>query len=370
MKILHVTKKYPDVMGGDSNVVASLRKYQKKMGHQVYILTSNCDEIIKSPEVAKYALKIDALNIDRINLNRIISLFILFFYSFFYLRKIKPDIVNSHSPEMGFILSFACRIYRIPIINTCHGVTFPDKRYSLIKRMLEEFFLKYGYFKKIITVDINSLKDFKRLKIKNVLYVPNGIDLELFPKKRNNINSKNIFLFVGRIELVKGLEYLINAVNILREKRKDFKIILIGNGIDQVLLKELVRTFKLTDYIRFLGKINQNDVIEYYYTSNAFILPSLHEGFPITLLEAWAAKLPVIITNVGGISKICIDKENALITPPKNPEKISKAMITLINDQKLRKKLGENGRQFVEKKYNWEKITKKVEKIYEEILRN
>src|SRR3989337_1473825 len=118
MKILHVTKKYPDIRGGDSTVVAGLEKYQKKMGHKVYILTSNCSEIRQSLTVTKYALKIDSLNLDRINLNRIISLFILFFYSFFYLKKIKPDIVHSHSPDLGFILSFPCKVYKIPIINT------------------------------------------------------------------------------------------------------------------------------------------------------------------------------------------------------------------------------------------------------------
>ena len=369
MKILHVTKKYPDIMGGDSTVVAGLEKYQKKMGHKVYILTSNCSEIRQSLTVTKYALKIDSLNLDRINLNRIISLFILFFYSFFYLKKIKPDIVHSHSPDLGFILSFPCKVYKIPIINTCHGITFSDMHYSFTKRKLEEFFLKYACFKKIITVNKNSLDDFKKLKIKNVNYLPNGIDLDQFQKKRSNINRKTVFLFVGRIELEKGLKYLISAVNELRKKENNFELLLVGKGVDQVYFKDLVNTLSLTDYIKFLGKKNKNEVIDYYYRSDVFVSSTLHESFPMAVLEAWAARLPVIITNVGGVSAICIDKENALIVPPENSKKISDAMTTLIKDQKLRRKLGENGKKLVEEKYGWDMISKEIEFIYEEIIK-
>ena len=369
MKILHVTKKYPGIMGGDSTVVASLEKYQKKMGHQVYILTSNCDEIIKSPTITKFGLKTDALSLDRINLNRIISLLILFFYSFIYLRKIKPDVVHSHSPDLGFILSCACRVYKIPIINTCHGITFPDKHYSLIKRKTEEFFLKYGGFKKIIAVDINSLNDLRKLKINNVVYLPNCVDLDQFNKIRYKRNSKIIFLFIGRIEIDKGLRYLIHAIKKLKNTNKNFEVWLVGVGLNQDYFKKLVIRLNLTEYIKFLGKKSRDETIDCFYKSDVFILPSLHEGFPLTLLEAWAAKLPVIITNVGGVSTICINKENALIIPPEDPKKISEAMIALVKDQKLRRKLGENGRKLVEEKYEWDKITKELEFIYEEVTK-
>jgi glycosyltransferase involved in cell wall biosynthesis len=369
MKILHVTKKYPDIMGGDSTVVAGLAKYQKKMGHQVYILTSNCSEVRESSEVAKYGLKIDSINLDRINLRRIISLFILFFYLFFYLKRIKPDIVHSHSPDLGFILSIYCKLYRIPIINTYHGISFNDKGYFFIKRKLEEFLIKYSNFNKIIIKDKSSLNDFRKLKIKNVDYLPNGIDLELFQQKRHKINRKTIFLFAGRIEKEKGLDYLIHAVNKLRKKEKGFEVLLIGKGLDQEYFQELVTSLKLDDYIKFLGEKNKDEVIDYYFRSDVFISPSLHESFPVTVLEAWAAKLPVIISDVGGVSTICKDKENAIIIPPKDPKKISEAMSALIKDPKLRKKLGENGRKIVEKNYGWDKIAKEMESIYEEIIK-
>jgi glycosyltransferase involved in cell wall biosynthesis len=369
MKILHVTKKYPDIMGGDSTVVASLEKYQEKMGHQVYILTSNCSEIRKSPRVTKYALKIDSINLDKINLNRMISLFLLFFYSFFYLKKIKPDIVHSHSPDLGFIFSFPCKAYKIPIIHTCHGITFPDKQYSFAKRKLEIFFLKCARFKKIITINKNSLDDFKKIKIKNVYYLPNGIDLDQFQKKRSHTNRKTVFLFVGRIELEKGLKYLIHAVDELRKKENNFELLLVGKGVDQTYLQNLVNELSLNDYVKFSGEKNKDEVIDYYYGSDIFISATLHETFPMTVLEAWAAGLPVIITDVGGVSAICINKENALIIPPENSKKTSDAMADLIEDQELRRKLGENGKRLVEERYGWDKISKEIEYIYKETIK-
>jgi len=368
MKIWHITKKYPDIMAGDSMVVSSLEKFQREMGNQVFILTSNCDEIIKSPTITKFGLKIDALSLDRINLNRIISLLILFFYSFIYLRKIKPDVVHSHSPDLGFVLSFACRVYKIPIINTCHGITFPDKHYSLIKRKTEEFLLKYGGFKKIIAVDINSLNDLRKLKINNVVYLPNGVDLDHFNKIRYKRNSKIIFLFVGRIEIDKGLMYLIHAIKKLKNTNKNFEVWLVGVGLNQDYFKKLVIRLNLTEYIKFLGKKSRDETIDCFYKSDVFILPSLHEGFPLTLLEAWAAELPVVITNVGGISKICKNKENALIVPRKNPEAIAEAFKILIKNKTLREKIGKNGREEVKRKYNWESISKQIDNIYQGVI--
>src|SRR4030042_3767869 len=369
MKILHVTKKYPDIMGGDSTVVAGLAKYQKKMGHQVYILTSNCREVIESPEVTKYGLKIDSIKLDRSNLKRIISLLILFFYLFFYLKRMRPDIVHTHSPELGFILSIHCKLYRISIINTYHGVSFNDKGYFLIKRKLEEFLIKCSNFDKIIIKDKSSMDDFKKLKIRNVDYLPNAIDLDLFRQKRHKINIKTTFLFAGRIEKEKGLYYLIHAVNKLKKKEEGFEVLLIGKGLDQKYFQELVTSLKLDNYIKFLGEKRNDEIIDYSFCSDVFISPSLHESFPVTVLEAWAAKLPVIISDVGGVSTICKDKENAIIIVPRNQKNIIEAMITLIKDPGLRKKLGENGRKLVEKNYRWDKIEKEMESIYEEIIK-
>jgi glycosyltransferase involved in cell wall biosynthesis len=196
----------------------------------------------------------------------------------------------------------------------------------------------------------------------------NGVDLEKFKQINKKRNEQIIFLFVGRLEKQKGLNYLIKALNILKKEYSQFMVWIIGSGSEEDNLKRLVKKYDLQSYIKFLGNKSNEEISSYYLNSDVFILPSIWEGFPLTLLEAWAAGLPVIISDVGNVSEICWDGENALIVPPGNSRKITEAMKLLINNESLREKLGENGKKLVAKKYSWEKISKEFETIYKDLL--
>ncbi len=121
MKVLHLTKKYPNCYAGDSVVVWQLVTHQEASGDDVHILTSNCQEILDTPQIKKIGLPIAPTSIDAINLKRILTLAWLIPWSFWYLRRLQPDIIHSHSADFGFGVSLAARLYGIPIINTCHG---------------------------------------------------------------------------------------------------------------------------------------------------------------------------------------------------------------------------------------------------------
>ena len=147
------------------------------------------------------------------------------------MKKIKPAIIHTHSSDLGFVCSFAARLYGIPVVNTCHGVTFSDKQYSWVKRMIEKFFLKYALFSAIITVDETTLSAFNNAHIKPVIYIPNGVDTNFFiPIPKNHKQEMLTFLFVGRLENQKGINYLIEAVKLLVSSQKNFKVLIIGEG--------------------------------------------------------------------------------------------------------------------------------------------
>jgi glycosyltransferase involved in cell wall biosynthesis len=354
MKILHLTKKYPNALGGDAVVVYNLEKQQEKVGHKVFILTSNCPEIVEKENVFKFGLRDTASNQDKITFRRIISLFILLFWGFKYIKKLKPDVIHSHSADLGFFISFSARLYRIPVVNTCHGVTFPDKQYGFMKRFAEKFFLEYGGFKKIITVDKSSLKFFKEAEINNVTYIPNGVDIERFD--RQGVEKKNDqkirFLFVGRLESEKGLKYLFHAVKLLQGRTKNFDVLLVGDGAQRKRLEILAQSLDIEEYVQFKGKVNMNSVTDIYRNSDVFVLPSIHEGFGIVNLEAMASGLPIIATNVGGVPEIIKDGENGLLVEPK--------------DSKALAKLGETGRKLVEEKYSWARVGIDIQRVYED----
>ncbi len=366
MRILHITKKYPAAIGGDALVVYNLKKQQLKLGHEVHVAASKCEEI-EDKEVLKFGLREHPFNLDRITPRRIVSLILFSFWGLKNLRKLRPDIVHSHSADLGFFISIVARLYGIPVINTCHGISFSDEQYSPLKRFAEKFFLKNSGFKKIITVDTKGAQALRIAKIRNVVYVPNGVDIYRFQNggKRENVKTK--FLFVGRLEKQKGVIYLINAAKTLKS-RNDFEIIIVGEGSEADCLMRITQELNLREIVKFKGKIDEQMLIEYYLICDVFILPSLWEGIPLTLLEAAAAKMPIIASNVGGISSLFIHEESALIVEQKNAEALANAMLKLIENKKLREKLGINARRLVEK-FSWENTAKALDDIYIEVTK-
>ncbi|KAF5029704.1 glycosyltransferase family 4 protein [Methanosarcina mazei] len=363
MKILHLTKKYHPMIGGDAYAVYNLKKYQMETGCAVYVLTSNCDEITQNEKVFKYGLKDTSANLDKITPQRLISLFLLFFESFRMLGELKPDIIHSHSADLGFFISFAAKFYNIPVVNTCHGISFDDKRYFFLKRQAEKFFIKHSGFKKVIAVDKNGLEILKKAEIKNGIYIPNGVDIHRFENITREKNCGKIrFLFVGRLEKQKGLEYLLKATEYLRSKN-DFEIIIAGNGREAKKLKESAKEYGIQDIVKFTGKLSEQELFEHYLKCDIFVLPSLWEGLPLTLLEAASAELPIIATKVGGIPSVFSHGKNAILVKSGESMELAGEMRRLMEDKKLREVLGSNARNLVEE-YSWENSVKKLDSVY------
>lgn len=347
-------------------MVYNLKRQQVMLGHEVHVVTSNCDEI-DGREVLKFGIREYPFNLDRITPRRIVSLLLLSFWGLKNLRKLSPDIIHSHSADLGFFISIAARIYGVPVINTCHGISFNDKQYSFPKRFAEKFFLKYAGFKKIITVDISGLQTLKCAKIENAVYVPNGIDLRRFQNRKKRENTRIKFLFVGRLEKQKGVIYLIRAADLLKNK-KDFEIIIVGEGSEADYLMKTTLELGLRDIVQFKGKVSEQKLTEYYLGCDIFVLPSLWEGMPLTLLEAAAAEMPITASNVGGISSLFTHEESALIIKPEDAEALASAMLKLMEDKELREKLGSNARRLVEK-FSWENTARALDEIYIEAVK-
>lgn len=366
MKILHVTKKYPDALGGDAIVVANLEKQQQLAGNEVIILTSNCKEIKKNKNVFTYGLLDTPSSLDAITIKRLFSLVRLFFLSFSFLEKNKPDVIHTHSIDMAFFISFAARLYQIPIVHTFHSVTFNESQQHFLRRNTELFFLKHTKPKKIIVLNPADIKDFKKKGFTNIVFIPNGIILEDWMQGKTKKNKIFTFISVGRLEEQKGFTYLLKAATIVKKENKQFCIQIVGDGSQYPTLLKLIVENKLEDTVSLLGSKNTKELRDLYGEADAFILPSLWEEFPITLLEAWASKLPAIVTDIGAIPEICKNETNALIIHPAKEKEIAYAMEKLINNKTLANKLATNGYEEVIKKYQWKIIAGAVTKTYGE----
>lgn len=369
MRILHVAKKYPPLIGGDAMVVQSLEMEQRKRGHDVFILTSKTVKTEKLTNIYCFGIVEREYNLDKITVKRLFSLLLLFFQIFYFLRRIKPAIIHTHSPDLGFVCSFVARLYGIPVVHTCHGVTFADKQYPRVKRIIEKFFLKHGLFSAIITVDKTSLQAFHDAGIEQVIYIPNGVDIAFFNPGPRNTEEVCTFLFVGRLENQKGLIYLIEAVKLLASSHHNFKVLIVGQGSLRDALQSQVRAYHLENFIFFTGAKDKAELRDYYHHADVFVLPSLWEGFPLTILEAWASGIAVIATKVNGIPAICTDKKNALLVAKENPQELFSAMEMLLNNRILAESLGQQGRILVSKYFSQQEINDEILEVYNRLKR-
>jgi len=244
--------------------------------------------------------------------------------SAFYALKLKPDIYLAST----FLPAFSLKIIRIfkktPQVLIMIGLSGKDF-------FLERLITQKLKFDLTITDDIDYFKKVKSAR--NIKLIFNGVDLpKVKPQKKW---SDFTFLFVGRNEPRKGVNVLRQAFKQIKKHYPQVKLRLIGPG------------FKL---------VSQAKLHQEMFKAHCLVLPSLREGHPLVLFEAWAHKLPIIATKVGSLSKF-VTQDNGYLVPPNDPKALAWAMKQAINNQYLNI-FGQNGYLKVAKDYTWKKTVK------------
>lgn len=262
-------------------------------------------------------------------------------------RKERPYIVHSHTPKAGTLGMIAAYFARVPHrLHTIAGLPLLEKRgavrllLDLIEKVtyacatkiysnsfgLAEIILKNGY------CDKNKLKVLGNGS-------SNGIDIDFFNPENYTCAFKEqlrtsleiapgdyVFIFIGRIVKDKGINELIRAFDRLGQQYENVKLILVGRTEEELDPIEVSSKNSISGNIKIKTVGTQMDVRPYLAISNTLVLPSYREGFPNVVLEAGAMGLPGIVSNINGCNEIVEDGENGLIVPPKDDEKLYKAM--------------------------------------------
>lgn len=221
--------------------------------------------------------------------------------------------------------------------------------------------------KNILAVSENVREGWKKLGInKKMIISTNAIDPTVF--KKIDVERTNDLLFVGRIIEIKGLQYAIEALNILREKynfKPTFRII--GKGPYLETIKELVKKYKLEDQVQICGLAEQDFLIKSYQESKLALQPSyVKEGIMSTLLEAASCGTPSITTKGTSMQEFALDNKNAYLVNPQDANDLAEKIYMLLNNQELLHTIGENAYNEVMKKYTWESKSEELIKYYEE----
>ena len=159
-------------------------------------------------------------------------------------------------------------------------------------------------------------------------------------------------LFVGRLAGVKGVPLLLQAVAGLRDRYPALRLTLIGDGPERVMLQAQAATLGIDDIVSFAGYRNQDEVAQALGETDVFVLPSFAEGVPVVLMEAMAARVPVVTTRIAGVPELVEDGVSGLLVPPGDVQALTDALEALLNDPARRLAMGAAGRARVVADYD------------------
>lgn len=364
------------ISGGVGEVVYNLSIEMAKKGHEVYIFTNKkkgSTQFFNHGNIHMYKYKSHFfLGMTPIS-PKLIFIPLL--------SEIKLDIVHIHmGPIPASISGFLLSKYRkIPMIITYHGEIITNTG-SISYRCIQHFcsFLSNIILKKsdkIIALSRQHASESINLNkhIKKIVIIPNGINPsdnhnEITKEKSRKILNlpmrRKIILFVGTLVKNKGLDILIKAINIVRNSNPEIQLVIMGDGLNKQEYLNLSKLFSLEDTVSFKGFIsNPKEKALYYKAADIFVLPSYSEAYPITLLEASSAGLPIISSNLECIKAIILDGKNGLLFSPGDEYDLSDKIMTLLQNDELRISLGNQAKLNV-KDLTWEKIASKTEELY------
>lgn len=287
------------------------------------------------------------------------------------LEREKFDILHFH--DIGVFLPLQIlNLSKSKNILTFHSL--PDG--SLIYRVSSDI-LKWAEkpvsdnFSSLIATSKPVRKIVKKIYKGPTYIIPNAIDSEKFNPKVNRIkkfvDDKINILFVGRFDKRKGLDYLLNAFLNLKKTNSNIRLIVVGSGDNKDYYQKFVNENKIDDVV-FEGYVKDEDLPKYYATCDIFCSPALYgEGFGIVLLEAMASKKPVAGFANSGYKHVMHGIGRKFLVKPEDTEGLTKVLQNLVENKKLRERLGKWGLKQVEK-YSWEKVGNEILKVYEMVL--
>lgn len=196
--------------------------------------------------------------------------------------------------------------------------------------------------------------------------IPNGVDIDRFVQRPPRQGQERpTITFVGRLDRYKGVDFLLEAFKRVIARNSNARLLIIGTGPDETLLKDKAVRLHLEENIQFLGK--REDVFSLLLDSDIFVLPTLSEGMSNVLLEAMACGLPVVTTSVGGNCDLISNGHNGILVPPGDLDALGEALMEILHDAALAQQLGDEARRTVEKHYSLGSITDSYLALYNKI---
>jgi glycosyltransferase involved in cell wall biosynthesis len=310
-------------------------------------------------DIFSYNITIRRVPVIRKNPHRFDTLFKQILY-------VDPDIVHILIKHPWFIpIVPLLKLKKYPLVVTIHDIESHEGERSFIASISSNMLMKWAdeifvHGEKLK----NQLAD-KGVSRDKIIVIPHG-DYSFFTEYKNDtIKEEDAVLFFGRIVDYKGLEYLIKAEPLITKQFPDIKIIVAGGG-DFSGYERLIANKKKFEIVNKF--IPDKQVAELFQRTRIVVLPYIEASQSGIIPIAYAFKKPVVATDVGAIPEVVDDGVTGFIVPPRDSDALAEAIIKLLQDEKLRKRMGENAYIKMKEELSWDKIAEKTIEVYKEAI--
>ena len=370
----------PRIIGGISTHVYHLSRALVEKGTPVRVIT--CD----FPNAPAEEI-IDGVSVSRVDSGRVPeSNFLLWIYHLNSQMISKTtelfeterfELIHAHDWVVGRAAVELKNRLGLPLISTIHATEIGrggslDGEYRRKVRDIERLLVEQSdgiiccsnYMLDHIQYVLGAVKT-------KIRVIPNGVEASRFNNGHQPqliptgvSEDRKTILYVGRIVREKGIFTLLDAFEKLRKRGKDVSLVLVGEGpLKEDLAKEVLRR-KLNDRVKLAGFVDEKKLVSLYNSSDVFVLPSHYEPFGMVALEAMASRIPVVVSDVGGLSEIVEDGITGVKVPASDPNALAEGILRVLEDRELSEQLKENAYRAVQERYRWDMIAEKTIEAY------
>jgi len=281
----------------------------------------------------------------------------------------RPDIIHAHVYSAGVPAVILGKIYKIPVVITELYTNFATHTLVNREKIMAKFAMNRARYVLPISIDLmEAIENYYKIK-NRFMVIPCVVNTDMFyplkssDRQDDKKNNRKRMLSVCILSPRKGINYLLESLSQLKQKRQDFTLDIVGDGPNRKEYEELTEKLGLDKIVKFYGR--QPEIVSFMRNCDFFVLPSLYENFGVVYIEAMACGKPVIGTLGGGPKEI-INKDTGILVPPKNIEALTSAIEYMLDH--YQDYSPEKISQYAKENFSYEIVGKKIDEIYRKIM--
>lgn len=280
----------------------------------------------------------------------------------------KPDIIHAHVFTVGVPAVILGRLYKVPVIITEHWTGFIRHNLTLFNRFKTRFAMNKAQI--ILPVSGGLKQAIQAYGVQNrFVIIPNAVNTDIFYpiSLQSTIVPKRVkrLLQVAILSPAKGIPYLLESLNRIKQERQDFHLDIVGDGPNRAEYEEQAKKLELQNIVQFHGRKTKEEVSEYMRRCDFFVQPSLFETFGVVYIEAMACGKPVIGTNIPGPKEI-INEDVGVLIPPEDVEALKRVILYMLDN--YQNYSSQKITQYAKERFSHQTVGKMLDNVYKELL--